>query len=363
MHLSLKFQRFHLCLWALLLVIGSHPAHADPETQANAAAAPEAIPDTTGRVIVTEENDYFVSNDDRHYTQGARVSYLSGAVTPQGTWDDPYQWMSDHLPIFEGGDFKRKYDWTIMGQSLFTPKNLLTTSAQSRDRPYAGWLYTGVGFLQDTRHDTHDTLENAEILGGVVGPAAFGNLTQNDWHQFIGVTAARGWQNQIHNEPGIVLSYERKWRFEAPITGNFGVDAIPEAGATAGNVFTYAETGGLVRLGQNLAADYGPTHIRPSLSGTDWYDKTRMVGPYGWYLFAGMQGRAVERNIFLDGNTLTSSAYVNKRPLVADFLGGLSLLWTDALRVDFTYTERTKEFYGPQATQDKFGGINLAFHF
>jgi hypothetical protein len=161
----------------------------------------------------------------------------------------------------------------------------------------------------------------------------------------------------------MVLTYERKWRFEQSLMGNFGIDAIPELGATGGNIFTYAETGGLLRLGQNLKADYGVSHIRPSLSGTDWFDKTEMATPLGWYLFGGLQGRAVARNIFLDGNTFSNSPSVEKRTLVADFVGGASVFWRDDIRLDFTYTERTKEFYGPYATQDKFGGFNLAFLF
>jgi lipid A 3-O-deacylase len=330
-------------------------------------AAAEA--DDVGRITVSEDNDFFASNDDRHYTQGARVSYLSGAVTPNGFWDAPYRGLNDLLPIFEGGDYKRKYDYTVIGQSIFTPKNLITDRPLYRDRPYAGWLYTGVGLLQQTHHQdegpylSHDTLEDAEILGGIVGPGAFANVTQNDFHQFIGVTSTRGWQNQLHNEPGLVLNYVRKWRFDKPLIGNFGVDAIPEVGGTAGNVYTYAETGGMVRMGQNLAADYGPSRIQPSLSGTSWFDKTEMTSPTGWYFFAGLQGRAVERNIFLDGNTVADSLYVNKKPLVADFTGGASLFWTDLVRLDLVYTERTKEFYGPQATQDKFGGFDVAFRF
>lgn len=363
----------------LAILIGNSSAVANEQvTYPHQVAPPTGTPDLTkvkvdnaddiGRINLTEENDFFGSNDDRHYTQGIRASYLSGAVAPGDYLDAPFRGLSDILPIFEGGDYKRKYDWTVIGQSIFTPKNLVTAAPLYRDRPYAGWLYTGVGFLQQTHHQdegalSHDTLEDAEILGGIVGPGAFGNVTQNDFHQFIGVNTTRGWQNQLHNEPGIVLNYVRKWRFATPTVYGVGADAIPEAGGTAGNVFTYAETGGMVRFGQNLAADYGPSRIQPSLSGTSWFDKTLMNGPTGWYFFTGLQGRAVERNIFLDGNTIASSLYVNKRPLVADFTGGVSMFWTDAIRLDFLYTERTKEFYGPQATQDKFGGFNLAFRF
>jgi hypothetical protein len=330
----------------------SNPARADDQGQEVSAS---------GRIAVMEENDYFASHDDRHYTQGMRASYLSGPVTPGRGWDQPYAWLGDNLPIFSGGDRKRKYEWTVIGQSIFTPTNTARVNPSVKDRPYAAWLYTGAGLLQDTNRGSYHTLENAELLMGVVGPAALGGVTQNDFHQFIGVNSALGWENQLKNEPGFVATYERKWRFQEPLIGNLAIDAIPELGASGGNVLTYGEAGGMVRFGQNLAADYGPDRIRPSLSGTGWFDPDQLDGDLGWYLFLGTQGRAIGQNIFLDGNTYAPSPSVDKKPLVADFMGGASLLWSSTVRVDFTVTERTKEFYGQQGHPDRFGGINLAF--
>jgi hypothetical protein len=322
------------------------------------AQAAEA--DDVGRVNLTEENDYFFSKNDRHYTQGARASYLSGAITPGDYWDAPYQGLSDILPIYEGGSFKRKYDWTVIGQSIFTPQNTNAINPGPKAWPYGAWLYTGVGLLQEDKLADHHTLENFEVLGGIVGPGAFGNITQNDFHELIGVQPADGWRNQLHNEPGLAVTYERKWRYQQPLIYGLTVDAIPELGATGGNVFTYAETGGMVRFGQNLGADYGPSHIRPSLSGTSWFDKTQMTQPLGWYVYAGTQGRAVARNIFLDGNTFQESPSVDHKPLVADFLLGASAFWTDAVRLDVSWIRRTEEFYGQQG-HDQFGSIDLAF--
>jgi hypothetical protein len=69
----------------------------------------------------------------------------------------------------------------------------------------------------------------------------------------------------------------------------------------------------------------------------------------------------VGHNVFLQGNTFASSAGVSEKPLVVDFMGGASLLWSSAIRLDFTVTQRTKEFYGQQGHPDRFGGLNLAF--
>ena len=52
------------------------------------------------------------------------------------------------------------------------------------------------------------------------------------------------------------------------------------------------------RIGQNLNVDYGLTRIRPAPSGTAWFDASKLSQSLGWYLFAGVEGRAVAHNIF-----------------------------------------------------------------
>ncbi len=246
---------------------------------------------------------------------------------------------------------------------MFTPQNTARSSPQGNDRPYAAWLYVGASMLQESKQANHHTLENFEVLGGVVGRWALGGVTQNDFHQFVRSDVSQGWQNQLENEPGVIATYERKWRFQLPLYGNLALDAIPELGVSGGNIMTYGQGGMMVRFGQNLAADYGPSRIRPSLSGTDWFDADQLQGDFGWYLFAGTQGRGVVRNIFLDGNSFTESAHVNKKPFVADFTGGASLFWSDAIRLDVSVTQRTKEFYNQSGHPDRFGGISLNFRF
>lgn len=325
-------------------------------------SAPTPNPNNPGRFTIIDENDYYASYDDRHYTQGGRLSYLSGKITPTGFWDQPFRLLHALAPIFSDAAPKRKYG-ILVGQNLFTPENTQLQTPNGNDRPYAAWLYAGVSLLQESRHAMHHTLENFELLGGVVGRWALGGVTQNDYHQFIGVQPALGWLNQLQNEPGLILSYERKWRFSQPLIGNLAADIIPELGVSGGNILTYGQGGVLVRFGQNLGVDYGPAHIRPGLSGTDWFDAEQLDEKFGWYIFAGTQGRAVARNIFLDGNTFAASPHVNKKFLVADFMGGASLFWSDAVRLDFELVQRTNEFYGQTGHRDRFGGVNLTFRF
>ena len=55
--------------------------------------------------------------------------------------------------------------------------------------------------------------------------------------------------------------------------------------------------------------------IEPSLPGSDFFEPT---GGFSAYVFAGVDGRAIARNLFLDGNTFEGSRSVNKMNLVGD---------------------------------------------
>jgi hypothetical protein len=195
----------------------------------------------------------------------------------------------------------------------------------------------------------------------VVGPAALGRQVQNDWHQFVvGIPGGAGWQNQLKNEPGLAISYDKHWRLGIVKFGGIGVDFVPEADITAGNVFTYGAIGGIIRIGNSLDTDYGPPRIRPGPSGTDWVDARRRSADFGYYFFAGGEGRAVARNIFLDGNSFANSRSVDKKPLVGDLTAGLAMFWKDEVRFDLGLLSRTKEFYGQQG-EDSYAGFRFTF--
>ncbi len=317
--------------------------------------------DDSSRVTVIEENDSVIFGDsDKYYTQGLEFVYLGPDVEVDRGWIGPFNLLGDLGPFDAAGagEVSRRYE-ILLGQSMFTPKDTASEDPDPDDRPYAGWLYGGVGLIQDT---DRRRLDHLELLAGIVGPDAFGKTTQNDYHQFLGVDESRGWDEQLHNEPGVMLSYERKWRFLQPIGGGFAVDAIPELGITVGNVMDYVQAGGMLRFGKNLEADYGPQRIRPALSGTSYFNSDYLDGPFGFYFFVGTQGRAVARNAFLDGNTFRDSRSVDSEALVGDLSGGLALFWGDAVRLDTVVTYRTEEFED-QDEPTTLWGLNMTVGF
>jgi lipid A 3-O-deacylase len=330
-------------------------------TVAATLGATVARADDNSRFAVLEENDSIGFDTDKYYTQGLEFTYLGPDVAADSGWAGPFDALADLGPFDAAGagEVSRRYE-VLLGQSMFTPEDTASEDPDPDDRPYAGWFYGGVGLIQDT---DRRRLDHLELLAGVVGPGAFGETTQNDWHQYVlGTDEARGWDEQLHNEPGLMLSYERKWRLLQPLGDGFGVDAIPELGITVGNIMDYVQAGGMLRFGKNLEADYGPARIRPALSGTPYFNSDYLDGPFGFYFFVGTQGRAVARNMFLDGNTFRDSRSVDSEALVGDLSGGLSMFWGDAVKLDAVVTYRTKEFE-QQDDPTKFAGINVTIGF
>ena len=80
------------------------------------------------------------------------------------------------MPTFDPKGSKRIV--YSLGQSIFTPDDLKTSTLIPEDRPYAGWLYGGIGLVSVTG----DRLDNVELDVGVIGSASFAEDVQKTWH-------------------------------------------------------------------------------------------------------------------------------------------------------------------------------------
>jgi hypothetical protein len=78
-------------------------------------------------------------------------------------------------------------------------------------------------------------------------------------------------------------------------------------------------------------------------------------------LFAGIEGRAMARNIFLDGNTFTDSPSVDKKTLVYDANVGVSLTYGKT-QISYTLNWRSREFFA-QDKSSLFGAISIGYKF
>jgi hypothetical protein len=309
--------------------------------------------DESGTVCsLNVENDLFGGNSDRHFTHGTSINCLTRPVRLLTE-------MAAAIPWFDADQIRNnpleaRASITI-GQNIYTPADISSTHLIKDDRPYAGWLYLGLGVVANQGSNRYDKIE---LDIGMIGPQSYAGFVQKTWHSLFNFRQPNGWEFQLKNEPGLVLFYEQARRiYKHNLLPGLNFDTIAHFGGSLGNVFTYANTGATFRIGGSLDKDFGPPRIRPSLPGSGYFTEKG----FNWYIFAGVDGRAVLRNIFLDGNSFAQSHSVKKNVLVGDFQAGLALQ-VHRFKVTFTQIIRTKEFRG-QNGPDQFGALSLSYLF
>ena len=104
-------------------------------------------------------------------------------------------------------------------------------------------------------------------------------------------------------------------------------DIITHYGASLGNVITQANAGFELRAGWNVPKDFGETLLGRSgnTNAPNNEGKIRWDEGFSIYLFTGVDGKVVGRNIFLDGNTFSDSHSVDKETFVGDWVAGSSI--------------------------------------
>lgn len=318
------------------------------------------------------ENDIGIGGTDRHYTHGSRVSCMSENQSAGTGAREIANAASFRVGGYSLLDSDRDVRYSVaLGQTMFTPEDLTRTDLIVDDRPYAGWLFGSFGLVLGPRFEqkpgstAFDRMESLQLTLGIVGPISGADRTQKFVHSAIDAQKPRGWRNQLRNEPGFILEYEQKWRTDSwnllPGGNLLQVDVMPSAGVALGNIHTYGSIAATFRFGNRLANDFGPPRIRPSVAGSEYYEPSRGER-LGAYMFVSIGGRAVARNIFLDGNSFRSSHSVDKKHFVGDLqIGAVVSLWETA-RLSLTHIVRSREF-DEQDSVSQFSAFSLSFHF
>jgi hypothetical protein len=315
------------------------------------APSAQAVDDQSdeGTLTLLLENDVFAATD-RHYTNGLQLSYLTAPRASDGFVSKFFSWLPGNQ------DSEVRVGWQL-GQTIYTPDDKDAFELLPDQRPYAGWLYAGVSLVYSS--DRH--IDTWSLAYGTVGPDANGEELQNSVHEWSDNDPANGWSNQIGNQRGGMLVVERKWRALAQTELlRLGVDFMPHLGVSLGNIEQYANAGFSLRIGNDLDNDFGPPRIRPSLPGSDYFVPHDR---WSWYLFAGIDGRYVDKSIFIDDNAETEAGLfdIEKKRWVADAQGGL-VVTRGNFRMAYTYVYRTEEFE-QQLEGDQFGSLSFTWRF
>ena len=328
-----------------------------PFTQAHASGEI-----SSGTFSIYFENDLFAGTD-RQYTSGVKLGWSSADL--ENYSDSPY--ASPFLPLFNLLPYvnEKAYQKNLvfaLGQNIYTPDDTEAYALVKGDRPYAGWLYLGAGVVWKNAE-----VRNSLVLNlGVVGSWSFAQESQRLVHDLRSLDHPNGWDNQLHNELGVVATYEREWRWpKHERRVGFDWEVLPHAGIALGNVQTYADAGGEVRAGLNLPDDFGTAAIGPAattstpVDGSQSAERSRF--DLGLYVFARAEGRAVAHNIFLDGNTFGDSPSVERKWFVADLSLGVAVNIKNT-KFAYAFVYRTVEFSGQKEGQ-AFGTVSVNFAF
>ncbi len=341
----------------------SENAQAKPARCADGTGAFDPIQKYQGTYSFTLDNDLF-ANRDRDYTNGFKAAWSSPNVRSFADDDCLPPWLQRagqlftqvNSPTIEQGNVTFTF-----GQAMYTPRDKAATALILNDRPYAGWRYLGFGF--NTRSKLR--LDSYEVNLGVVGPWSYAREAQRFVHHVRHLEQFQGWDNQLKNEFGAQLVFERKYRAELlqhpDSRSGFGLDVIQHFGFSLGNAATYANAGFEVRAGWGLPDDFGTSPIRPA--GDNSAPRTadgmsQFTRPIGAHLFASVDGRGVARNIFLDGNTVRDSHSVNKKPFFADAAVGVAANF-GVYKIAYVRVFRTQEFIG-QPSAPRYGSITIS---
>lgn len=292
-----------------------------------------------GHVLTLNFDNDLTARLDRHYTSGVRLSYLSADDWGPG-------WLArlgEALPSWGFESAAQKWGLEI-GQHIYTPEDLHRPDLQVHDRPYAGWLYVSPALQR--RGPAHGRLllmETVRLDLGLTGPPSLAEQAQDWAHR----TDPSGWSHQLKTELAFALRYQRRYRvaWRAPGQG-WGVDLLPQTFVNLGTLEVSAGAGATVRAGYQI-----PNEFAPGLSRRRW----------GAYVFAGLNGRWVGHNLFLDGNTFRSSHRVDRQPACGQFQAGLALV-LKSVELAAAHTYLSPEFEG-QPEWDQFSSIFLTVKF
>ncbi len=286
---------------------------------------------------------------DRHYTNGMAVS-----LCHQPEWAEQ---LAPLVPFHESFDPTGIGAGYLFNQLIFTPEDMERSDLITDDRPYAGYLFGGVYWQR--ANDL--TMDHFQIDLGMVGPSSQADSIQTSIHDIFNQVDPKGWDNQLHDEFTFQFTLRKKWRLNIGRFNLFDCEIdnqiIPQCTLSVGTVYRQVQAGAVYRLGYNLPDDFGPGRLADVAAATG--------GPangFSCYLFGRAAGRAVEHNLFLDGNTFRDSHRVGTKPLVGEVQAGLSIgyrqdNWHAALTYSQTYL--TEEFDG-QNGSDAYGAIVLS---
>lgn len=173
------------------------------------------------------DNDLYTSTvNDKYYTNGFELYYR-------------------YLNPSKRENIVKKITEFRMGQYIYNPQTIRADDFYVNDRPFAGVLFAEAGIHRFYRRESVLKLKGKV---GFMGPNAFGEQVQKQFHQTFGYDAVQGWQYQIKN--AVVVQAEMLYGTKlAALSRNPGLDVLAQAEVKVGTILNEITVGPVLRIG------------------------------------------------------------------------------------------------------------------
>lgn len=179
------------------------------------------------------DNDaYMLAFQDKYYTNGLFLIFRH--LIPK-----------EKLQFLSGKNTEKIIYHLEIGQAIYNPQSAFVRKLDKLDRPFAGWLYGGVGLSFLSKKEQ---LIKISLQYGVIGNSSYAKEIQTWYHKTFGFDSPVGWQTQIEDQKGFNL----KLRFDRKLfrSENQKSDFSFQSNANVGNLFQKFDVGVLFRTGK-----------------------------------------------------------------------------------------------------------------
>ncbi len=257
----------------------------------------------SGKYRFEFSNDLF-SGTDNGFSNGWSFQIHTPVVEDWNKLHGPAPFvkrMASSLPTLSGNNLYYRAALSV-GQVMQTPDELENPNPIPNDFPYAGILTGQLSLIAFN----DDEFRGFGFVLGIVGRQSAAEQFQNFVHNITDSEIAKGWDNQLKNEPIINVNYMRKKKFYKSGGGaGMGFDAAIGGDVELGNLFTAAGVRLETRFGINMPGGYA--FYSDPIGRYIAYD-ARLAPPEpkqaSIYGSVGIQASAIAHHIGVDGNVI-----------------------------------------------------------
>ncbi|MBL0155189.1 MAG: lipid A deacylase LpxR family protein [Chitinophagaceae bacterium] len=321
----------------LMLILFSIPAMAQP------ASVPAGY---KYEVKLTSENDnYAFTYKDGYYTNGIflQLNYVPARAE---------QYLKLHSKL---GKLNTYY---MLGQMIYNAETWRKQTPPDIDRPYAGYLFARKGFVL---HYKNQSVMDFSVSAGTTGPASGARQVQKFYHSIFHLPRIRAWEYQLNGEPALNF----RWVYHQNMLRTDQANPFTQLHATlelnAGNVFTNASGGLLLKAGK-LQKPQASTFYQSGTGNNDAAGNKKRQGEL--FVFFHPQLMTQIYNATIQGPLFKKDkGPITGKPVNLYYFHQFGLYFVHhriAAAVVMTYKNREAE---AMRIKERYGGLMLAYRF